>query len=245
MRRNKPRVVWLPPSPAGLIGQNPSPSNFKEFFVDIVGPIALGDFAIGELPLVLDDVNTSNPAVNTLSDIESSGYRLRRVVGKIWLEFLGIDFDPGIPGTEQPNSVAVTAGLIVRRVDPVTGTSLSATNAAGASLTSPTQAENITDPWIWRRSWIFVNNKQLAADQAQGLMRNDVFGSGGVADGPHIDQKTARIVGPEERLFLDVGVLALDAAPLAVGPTSVRVITDLRILGSMRVSAGNRRNASR
>jgi len=238
MRRNKPRVVWLPPSPSGQIGQNPSPSNFKEFFVSIVGPVTLGDFAIGEIPIVLDDNNTANAAVNTLSDLENSGYRLRRIVGKVWLEYLQIP----AAVADIPNSVAVTAGLIVRRVDPITGTSLSATNAAGAALTSPTQAENITDPWIWRRSWVFVNNANLGVDQAQGLARNDIFGSGGVADGPHIDQKTARIVGPEERLFLDVGVLALDAAAF---DADVRVICDLRVLASMRVSSGNRRNASR
>jgi len=235
-RRNKPRVVWLPPNLAGVVGQNPSPSNFKVFVVNIVGPVAVGDFSVGEQAIVIDGTSSVTTGAS-LSDVESSGYRLRRIVGKIWLEYTQINQD-------IPSRVGVVAGLIVRKTDPVTGASIAGQNPApvGAELLAPSQLENIPDPWIWRRSWLFANNQQLAAGQAQGLATNDAFGSGGTFDGPHIDQKTARIIGPEERLFLDVSMVALDAAAL---DADLRVTHDLRVLASMRTTSGNRRNASR
>jgi len=65
-----------------------------------------------------------------------------------------------------------------------------------------------------------------------------------VADGPHIDQKTARTVSLEERLFLDVSVTNVDVGAEG-NDFSVNVVTDLRVLGSMRSGSGNRRNSSR
>jgi len=71
--------------------------------------------------------------------------------------------------------------------------------------------------------------------------------AGGNFDGPHVDQKTARIVGPEERLYLDVTATVLSQVSSTTNevPFTLACITDLRILGTLRTNAGNRRNASR
>lgn len=63
-------------------------------------------------------------------------------------------------------------------------------------------------------------------------------------EGPHVDAKTARIVGPDQRLFLVV-TNTIQGGSAAGGVSSCEVITDLRVLASMRSSQGNRRNASR
>jgi len=237
-RIKRPKVVWLPPSNTNHVGQLTTVGN-TVFIVDAVG--AAGATAVGEVPVVNDVVPDQAAGNFSLSDIENSGYRLRRIVGKIWL------FSSQDDAANAPATAIVTAGLIVRRVDPVTQISLAFN--AGLLSVAPNMVENWADPWIWRRSWYLTN--QDNADTRSGLGINlrgmtANWQAGSVMDGPHVDAKTARVVGPEERLFLDVAVtIDIPGGGDQARPFSVRVVTDLRCLASMRTTSGNRRNASR
>lgn len=234
MRRRKPRVVWLPPTNLNSLPFTSSTSGLQTFFVG-VSP-GLGAVA-GEIPLVIDSQDDPLDPNTSLADIESTGYRLRRIVGKIFLNDVPADDDSVI-------SYVVTAGLIVRRSDPATGVSY-ATSTGLVSSISPQHLSNYGDPWIWRRSWILWNNA-VATTLTKGPDRNYGNYFTTVADGPHVDQKTARVIGPEERVFLSVGMTVLDTtAPQSEIPHECRIVTDLRLLASMRPSSGNRRNASR
>lgn len=236
-KRSKPRVVWIQPSDEFAIDTVTLQSGVKAFAVD-VSPAS--PHASGEIPLIIDAEPDPQAVTTSLADIQSSGYRLRRIVGKIWVRMGQVD-DANI------EFAVVTAGIMVRRVDPTAATSLAATNAAGAELISPNESENYSDPWIWRRSWLLGNNAAPAfpATFPPFLGSNDIALS--ALDGPHVDQKTARIVGPEERLFLDVSVRSNKTGEQSADAIAVStlVICDLRILASMRASTGNRRNASR
>lgn len=182
-------------------------------------------------PVVRDISPNPLTAANTLADINESGYRLRRIVGKFWpfLDQLAGDQTPG---------VIVTAGFIILRTDPAGGTAQNPVNAAYAT----NDIINTESPWIWRRSWCLINFASSNATpqfSAQAL----AFG-GGNADGPHIDQKTARIVGPDERLFLVVTATTIGPSdPQAGNPLTY--VWDVRVLASMRSNVGNRGNASR
>lgn len=238
-KRNRPRVVWFPPTNLNSIDPTTNISGIQAFRVDASpasGP------STGEIPLVIDGEGQDplDPAA-TLSDINNSGYRLRRIVGKIFCL------------TDQPDDAApifivCTAAIIIRRIDPTTGVSLALTNPNSAELVSTQHIENYPDPWIWRRTWLLSNNNSPTRTPTGTPEFGETNFSHGpaVADGPHVDQKTARVIGPEERLFLNVtcqpsSVLnAQDEIPI-----STLIITDLRILASMRTSVGNRRNASR
>jgi len=195
-----------------------------------------GSNATFEIP-VIQDGSLSGPLAETssLSDIENSGYRLRRIVGKIFV-LIGQTADSP---SASPCLYGVTAGLIIRRTDPGTGGSLAAN--VGPEEISPNDIENSMDPWIWRRSWILGDNLTPPANNAQTQNFGNAYQ--GALDGPHVDQKTARIVGPEERLVLDISTTVIIAGSPECGDTLV--LTDLRVLGSMRTSSGNRRNASR
>lgn len=239
-RRTKPKVVWLPNTNANSLGAIPS-STAQHFFVDVAG--LQGDFSVGEIPLVIDSMQDPIGAEDvSLADIFDSGYRLRRIVGKVW-----IACQQQVENTAS--TFIATAGIIVRRADN-TGTSL-ALQVGNAFNIAPSETENASDPWVWRRAWILRNN--LATNGAS-LLRYANFpannaspGYGSAVDGPHVDVKTGRIISQEERLFLDVSITVLQA-DAQVDPqiqTSFDVVADLRCLATMRSSVGNRRNASR
>jgi len=238
-RRTKPRVVWLPQTNANSIGDGSTVYQASSFGVNG----ATGSSSVIEFPMVLDNqASATSPDFTTLADIESSGYRLRRIVGKLWIQYGQTPSVVLIP----PVQIIVTAGFIIRKANPATGFSLAA-SSGDADLLNPGKIENTGDPWIWRRSWLLGNRLNVGTDPNVDGPPGTNFGTNGgsVADGPHIDQKTARIVGPEERLFLDVSttVFVESIQPDDVG--TVTVCTDVRCLGSLRTNAGNRRNASR
>lgn len=255
MRKRKPKVVWLPNTEANGFGTTDTIYNAGQIVITGTGgggALDSGDTGSVEFPVVTDGIQ-SDPLqpTSSLADIEDSGYRLRRIVGKIYC-FHSVDIN-------APAFTFVTAGLIIRRVDPTTGGSLASVASAVQPfpLIAPGFTTNQMDPWIWRRTWLLGNRPPgLAADQnavdpvTQRLVldaapcRNfaDAY-PGGIAEGPHVDQKTARVVGPEERLFLDVSATVFTQATNTT--LGIGVAFELRVLASMRTSVGNRRNASR
>lgn len=235
-RRSRPRVVWLPGTNANSvgIGGGNTDNHVQTFIVGIPGPVAIGDTSVGEIPLVIDSQDDVLDPVTSLSDIENSGYRLRRIVGKIWIRPLTSTLD-------DPGALIVTAGLIVRRSNPVDGVSYAFTTG-DATLVNPQFIHNDGDPWIWRRSWFLDWTSPTIGGFLAGQGTNYGTYAGGNSDAAHVDQKTARIVSSEERLFLDVSILAPFTS---VAAQDVQVFSDLRVLASMRSSSGNRNNASR
>lgn len=247
-RRNKPKVVWIP-STNNNSADTALGSTWQLFTVPILAATTGGPASVSEIPLVLDGPQ-SNPLdpTSTLSDIEESGYRLRRIVGQIFVFMAQTTIN-------NENLYGVTAGLMVRRMGSGGGGgSLAA--AVGTQEIDPDFINNSMDPWVWRRSWILsdgpipttaatgLTNGYFDQRSGKGPSTNYGYNSGSLRDGPFIDQKTARIVGPEERLFLDVAAQPLIIAGTALD-TSVVIFTNLRVLGSMRQNIGNRRNASR
>lgn len=222
------------------MGANPAVTGFFPGFGSFIieGAIpAPGDFVTGFTPLVSDlpapAFQGSGVAIDTLSDIFNSGYRLRRIVGKIFVDLS----QPAVAGGECPE-VLVTAGIIVTRVNN-DGTPVQ----ADAQQQSPAIINNWSDPWIFRRSWKLSNFLEAEAEGfALWPENNGQYGS--IADGPHIDQKTARIIASEERLFLYATVTAPKLSSGA-GNFVCHIDTDLRFVATLRQNAGNRRNATR
>jgi len=238
MAKKRPRVVWLPPTNANSIDSVTIQSGIQAFRVDVSGAVSS---ATGEIPLTIDSDDDPQAVTNSLSDVENSGYRLRRVVGKIWVRA-----DPSELAVVE--FIVVTAGIIVRRSEQSTGQSLALLTGLEPMLsTNDTTAYG--DPWVWRRSWLLHNNSAPGAIQLAipGPETNYGVNCGSALDGPHVDQKTARVVSSEERLFLDVTVRTNNTGAVDQDENvlSTLIVTDLRVLASMRMSSGNRRNASR
>lgn len=249
MARRAPRVVWLPPTTENSVGQPAAglEVTWKRFVIDITGPI--GTTSTGEVPVVIDGADQANNAFASISDLYNSTYRLRRIVGKIFFSAR----PNGLESVASPRVLGVTAGFIIRSINPASGQSLAGLTL-DQSATSPALITNSNDPWIWRRSWIIGRLAELDSPQTTDAfpsLPNTNFGNNGASavDSGHFDQKTARIVGPEERLFLDVSVTILTQdAEGALHPDSVTFVDcvyEARVLASIKSGSGNRRNASR
>lgn len=239
----KPRVVWLPPDIFNRLGSAGGPIGVGT--QQALGQIALqvpsgvGNSSTKVVGLVKDrQASLTEIAGSTLSDIENSGYRLRRVVGELFVQAP----ERPVPDQDIWSDAIITAGIIVLRVNDI-GDPLGIGNPDQYS----TQIwESASDPWVWRRSWGITSFSQITTTgRFTGAFPSTNAQVAGM-NGPHVDAKTARVLGPEERLFLVVSGVALNGTggeqPLTA---EVDITWDLRFLASMRTSMGNRRNASR
>lgn len=251
-KRRKPRVVWLP-TPGTIISSQVTPGEQYggNFFIGNL-PLGANHNPTIEFPLVLDSPDPTGATgtlaawqAQSLQVAQDIGYRLRRIVGKIHVG-AGPDLTPP-PGGTRSNFICCTAAIIVRRVDD-NGNSVVGPNGISTQAT-----QNWQDPWVWRRTWLIGTGVFAAAGNVHNSgdlwPRNNVTGvGGGNADAAHVDQKTARRVGPEERLFLNVSFISglqLDGQDELEEFVNVQIHHDLRVLATLSQNAGNRRNASR
>jgi len=258
-KRRKAKVVWLPVQgrdfSSGVEGTSYGNGVGGVLEIPNDGTIAT---QFQDVTFDYSDSASAQEGVfdKTLHDLTSgSNYRLRRLVGKFHAGVLP-DFEASENGVQ---SCDVAAGFIINRTDPDGNPLVSASiGSADQTQFGPLSEDAAEDPWIWRRRYFLsacypmqsygsgspgVDAKTIAnvfGDQPQYPQTTAGYGS--VADGPHIDQKTARVIGPQERLFFWVQGRSLRSdAPVCFMPYQV----DLRILASLRFQQGNRRNASR
>jgi len=251
--RRKPKVVWLP-----VHGQDWSMGEGDNFSNGIGGNLVVaadGEIVTEFTPVTFD---YSDPAsgeegteVRSLQDLTSgNAYRLRRLVGKVFVATT----PQGTAENVYP-TLRVSAGFIINRTDP-SGNPLvsSAIGSANETDFGPLAQDAAEDPWIWRRSWILTAVPRyytggtsiatlltLSPEQPFWPSCNSDYGS--ALDGPHLDQKTARVISSQERLFFWI-----QARTVQTGGTNDAILNwhvDIRLLASLRQNIGNRRNASR
>jgi len=250
-RRRKPLVQWLP-----VFGTGGSENS--EAAIGIQSEIQLAtsndETRIDAVGLTFDYTDSAETAQaagddnRTLRDLVSgSAYRLRRIVGKIYASWYNNSGD-GI--ANRPDVIDYAAGFIVVRTDD------NGNPSTDFEEVHPLSQDSADDPWIWRRRWFL---RTLAEGDTPGGVPAKTWGSGfprstaeyhSVADGPHIDQKTARVVGRQERLFFVQAARTVAAFPGSTAgfsaPGGLVTYLDYRLLGSLfSTTPGNRRNASR
>lgn len=229
-RTRQPKVVWLPKDVNSTLGDN---SNIIAVQLGVAGGAIDSGRTTAQVPVTIDFPAVPTGGLDTLSDVENSGYRLRRLCGKC---FVSIQESTD---TNEANTWLIAAGFIIIKVDSV-GNPLDTTNIQYDMFA----VDNDDSPWIWRREWILQNGLtgSVGPGAATFPVSNVEYGS--AVDGPHIDQKTARIVSQNERLFF-----VTTATNISVGDNQATTLIDyfvnVRVLGSMRTTSGNRRNASR
>lgn len=234
-RKRKPAVSWLP-----VIGSTTGPQPAATV-VPIDSNLAVagdGSVSTNVHPLTWDVPAEQALAAAenvSLADFENSAYRLRRIVGKFFCAMR----QTTEAMVNRPELGMVTAGFIVLKVDEITGTPV----AGSSGPYSPWLAENVRDPWIWRRSWALSDNfaqPALESPSSNYPQTNAEYGS--AVDGPHIDTKIGRVIQNDERLYFVVSTYS--PTPHNAENGLIDYVLDYRILASMR-KATNRRNASR
>lgn len=195
-----------------------------------------------------------------LNDFQQGGYALRRIVGKCF-----VNVEPAVPDAsvaatvlnQRPTGVIVTAGFFVARTEQTTGDTAPIGSSIGAVINNQYNPQSplcITEPWIWRRTWLLgdpVLRANLNANIAGGQFSSDgsrpVDGNwnnppsntlyGSVSDGAHVDAKTRRRILSDERLFF---AIAARTTPAGVDNTNngtdqvVSYNLDLRVYGASR-----------
>lgn len=250
-RRRRTRGTWFPTIGTAINSQIPDEVlNGRAFNIPVQSDANGGVINTIITPLTFDrpfEGDTANQALDSLSDIVGSEYVLQRIVGKLFIERQG-NLDQT---TDQDPAVLVGAGFFVARANDADvgggdGTPIgSATQPERRDNYSPLEADVIRDPWIWRRVWVLgssiwppqttlVNDGRSARNYPPSTAH---YGS--VADGPHIDAKSKRRVGQDDRLWFAVSTTTYP--PGAVNPAvdqTVRGYLDYRIYGSLRKPRG-------
>jgi len=200
-----------------------------------------------------EEFGTPNLARSLHDLVSSNSYRLRRLVGKIYAHWLRADTDDQV---ETAPIVDFASGFMVCRTNDL------GTPTTDFSTVNPLHQDSANDPWIWRRRWLLGGSPASAginyagavglAHQAAQKWPQTTAGYGSVADGPHFDAKTARVIGGEQRLFWVNAARTLGATLASPGipgpsnlPVFLHILLDVRALASLRFGSGNRRNASR
>lgn len=171
--------------------------------------------------------------------VEGQDWALKRIVGKA---HLGITAGTASPtfGAQWAN-VLVTLGFFIGR---------SQDDNQGApdfqdDEVDPQNADNVRQPWIWRRTWLLQDPNNSGAFELAGDWPHSTAGYGDMASGGHIDSKVSRRIRREERLWMAISAVGADPTNTVVTGAqgtqpSIFGQVDIRILGAMRKS----RNAS-
>lgn len=273
-RRRKAKPLWFPPlgSPFA-IGDDTTVWGGVTFKLDVPGS---GAIAFTEIPLTFDfgqeallaDAQTAQ-TIPSLADLQGSAWRLRRVVGEFNATYHIHDSGVLDPDQVAHPGVAFAAGLMVRKVNEF---STAQTNVDVWNRDDYDDPWIWRRSWLLGQGARFLRQVIPRGDVGGTLIAMKDFPASGVvapagldihamwarfpnttADygsaltGGHIDQKTNRIIGPEDRLFMHLAVKSMPVAsdPLFTNDNSfVGGAWDLRYLGFL-ARATNRRNASR
>lgn len=254
-RRRRARVQWFPPLGTAIGQEIDKFVGGTTFEIPVFGNTDTQAFF---LPLTFDEGQENKLAEVdvSLADLMGSAWRLRRMIIDVFATYRLTGLGTGDPVSGQPPGTVFSVGCMVLAVDA---------SGSPAQVPSPLERQNNTDPWIWRRIWVLGQGQRMLREGA-GLASFTGFrpSAGAVTDqdaafanfpvsnteygylagGPHIDQKTNRVVGPEERLFLIFATKALALNTIHAIDATVVGYLDYRLLGTLQ-RATNRRNASR
>jgi len=255
-RRRRSRVLWLPTF--GIqAGEDPTQADPSGVWGQLAVP-GDGSVIYDAFPLTYD---YSQSAYNVTEGVDQQPYEvgliditsgnewfLKRIVGKF---FGGATSDEVDSPAAFHGLLDVALGFIVCKTDD------DGNPTTNFATTNPLARSSMNDPWIWRRRWLMnpFTSGFIGGNPGGTVDTRDTYGFlsfpsttagfGSAVDGPHIDQKTARRIHREERLF---GVVAACSFSNFTDTQAMQLdyLLDYRLLGTIAPrSAGNRGNTSR
>lgn len=164
--------------------------------------------------------------------VEGQTYLLQRIVGNVHLQCVSNQ-----PSPPQPNDwpyIKVAAAFFVARADDEDQTIPSLSDEE----CDPWNADNIQNPWIWRRTWM-LNNPNTSHFGLATFDWPNVNSEYPADCGPHIDSKVKRAIRREQRLWFVLSARGWDGNNVTQGnfyPPYVRGVLDVRLVGTLRRS---------
>jgi len=242
-RRARRKFTWLPT--IGTAGAAASDNaSGREFELDTN--------ANGTTNVIISELTFDEPSegdfldstFNKLSEIIGSEWFLKRVVGKLFIGRVTLSA-PDPEQTAHPG-ILVGAGFFVARSDDRQGPAGAKQPIGSATLTervenyNPLGEECIREPWLWRRTWVIGgdSNRNLGESGFRNFPASNAF-YGSMSDGPHIDARTARRIGQDDRLFFAVATMGLPIGQIVDEPTVIDGYLDFRLLGALRRARGD------
>lgn len=240
MRRRRTKWQWF--RNTGTPGEQGVDVEDTSAGVEFANNVAANgtSLAIAPIPLLFDLPSEELvPGNNSMGAYTQNDYLIKRIVGKVFATRVQVQVATDSAG------ILFAAGIFIARAEDLdsSGGNAQPIGSGSAAQTvdnySPLRAENIQEPWIWRRTWILSNVLSTGAGAAigAGVFPRSTAEYGSVADGPHVDAKTGRRVRDGERLWF---VTAARNWPLnnTAGTPSVSSLIqghfDYRILGAPR-----------
>lgn len=240
-RRRQRKFTWMPG--IGAVGQNAAVDQSYMFLNALPAPAnglagagtRGGNPSIFIVPLIQDkplEPGAQNEVAGSLNNVLGNEWFCERIVGDIFVGTrLGTTEDQG------PRTIAVTCGIFVARAgetNPNLPQGASQGTATESQLQfSPAALNTIREPWMWRRTWVLGRSFDTADGLAQNPSVNSFYAT--LHNGPHVDVKSVRRIGNDERLWF-----AVTCTDISIGfpaPTEaglVDVMMDLRVLGALR-----------
>lgn len=239
MRRRRTKGTWLPN--VGTAINEEETYQGRQFTLTLVAGPNNSATAISPLTFDVEFGEDADPSTTTsMADVIGRDYVLQRIVGKLFLE-RQVAASAGI---DPSAAVLVGAGFFVaRQNDSGSGGGVDTPIGSASAIErrdnySVLDADNVREPWIWRRTWILGVGQQKS-NVVAGLFEagnypcsNVYYGS--VADGPHIDSKVKRRIGQDNRLWFGVSAMPYPAGAAVAANIVVRGNLDYRLFGSIR-----------
>jgi len=248
--KRRTKYTWFPTIGTNVGGPGAPDDNVsgREFIIFatpqttnvIISPLTV------DVPLEGDDIDTTAPG--QLAGAVGQEYFIRRVVGKVFAATRIARNTGNDPST--PPAALLGVGLFVARANDSSQGHDTPIGSASASERqenyNPLGEETIREPWIWRRTWVLGNTatREFAianvwgnvptSDFAENNFPSSTAGYGSVMDGPHMDAKTARRVGNDERLWIAIAATPLPTVVPFGEDLSISGYFDFRILAQLR-----------
>lgn len=242
-RRRKAKYTWMP-TLGGVTQSGDSGIGTTSFgiYMEANPNSAINSVFIRSLVPDQTTFPDQADAVGSLRDYtEGQDWFLKRIVGKIPLCVQS----GAATGTTSWRFLQIAAAFFVARAKDDDND----TPDLDVDEYDPLGSQNVRQPWIWRRTWI-LQNPLVATSAAPPIVRNWAgfpaanTSYGSVADGAHIDAKTARRIRREERLWFVVSAFGFNNVFGNDGETvttpeisAIGGLLDYRILGQMRKSS--------
>lgn len=245
--KRRKRFTWMPVLGTKISNIEPDDGRTvsgRAFGIDVFPPSgdpfpgSQGSQNVLIFPLIPDvpiDGTVAADQILPLEAIIGNEWFCERIVGSIFVGFRTPD-----TGELRARSVLVTAGVFVARandqgsgggVDQPIG---SASAAERRDNYGPQSVDAIREPWMFRRSWMLGGAPDIA--QAFSFFPTSNVFYGDMRSGPHIDVKSVRRIGQDDRLWFAVSTVALGPRT-GVEETftqGVQGYVDVRILGNTR-----------